>query len=203
MQKERICGFSLVELLVCMAIISILAAMYMVALGKARRKAEEVVVMESFRQDDIGRMAGGGTTTGRDPYRDAFRIQKTTSNGPFWATELLCEIEDERAFRAYWNTVINPEAKGELEFRNGMLVARDERGTEFLLKPYTPMGRIGASVPVRWEFLSTDLSETSSGTKGTTVSYSDGHVEYVRYPGNYPACLTVAELSHYFMKGKS
>jgi len=204
MTKMRGKGFSLVELLVCVAIISILAAMYMVALGKARRKAEEVVVKESFRQESIGRFAGSTGNTPADDFRglcrNAFRKPMETSNGPFWATEVICEIEDEKEFRAYWNTVINPAAQGELEFRGESLVARDENGNEFILKRCAPMGRIGPAIPVSWEFLSTDLRETSSGTLGTVVSYSDGHVEYVSYPGRYPACKTVAELSHRFMQ---
>ena len=140
MPKKRGFGFSLVELLVCVAIISILASMYMVALAKARRKAEEVGVKESFRQDSIGRMADNANIarvvenmpTDRGLFRDAFRKQMMTSNGPFWATEVLCEIEDEGAFKAYWNTVINPAAEGVLEYRNGMLVALDDTGKEFL-----------------------------------------------------------------------
>ena len=209
MNKTRGQGFSLVELLVCVAIISILAAMYMAALSKARRKAEGVVVMEGFRQDFIGRTADNAnsvnlpslTLTDRDLYRQAFRKQMPSSQGPFWASEVLCEIEDERAFRAYWHTVINPAAREALEIRDGRLLARDENGTEFSLKFLNATNRMGPPVPVSWEFLSTDLSETSSGTLGTTVSYSDGHVEYARYPGDYPACKTVAELSHRFLQG--
>ena len=211
MEKKRGNGFSLVELLVCMAIISILAAMYMTALSKARRKAVEVVVKESLRQDYMGGMAGSVNSatarneswTPRQAYRDAFRKRMTTSNGPFWATELLCEIEDEGAFKAYWNTVVNPAAHDELEFRDGNLVAHDENGKEYLLKPCSFMSRIGPPVAVSWEFISTDLHETSAGTLGTNVIYSDGHVEYVSYPGNYPACRVVAERSHLFMMGKT
>jgi prepilin-type N-terminal cleavage/methylation domain-containing protein len=211
MAQRRKFGFSLVELLVCVAIISILAAMYMAALSKARRKAEGVVVMEGFRQDNIGRAADtaniarapGYQPTDRAVFRGAYRKQLTVSGEPIWATEVLCEIEGEGAFRAYWFTVIDPAATAPLEYRHDSLVAHDDKNNEFLLKLFSPSGRVGPTVPVTWEFLSTNLQETSSGTMGTTVRYSDGHVEFMPYPGNFPACRSVAELSHESMKGRT
>lgn len=201
-------GYSLVELLVCMAIISILMAMYLPALSKARKMATEVVVKEGFRQETIGSFADGaniadsGTTlpTSRQPYRVAFLQQLGTVKDTVLVTEVLCEVESEAQFRAYWNTAINPSATDPLEFRNGMLVARDGTGNEFLLRALDSQRRVGSPIPVRWEFLSTNLAETSAGTLGTNVSFTDGHVEYVQYPGRYPACPAVAELSHAYVE---
>ena len=61
---------------------------------------------------------------------------------------------------------------------------------------YDPRG----SYVVGWEFLSTVLSETSTGTLGAEVMYSDGHVSYVRYPGEFPMRRIVAELSHEYVE---
>jgi hypothetical protein len=167
--------------------------------------------MEAFRQDNIGRAAdtanfargAGHKPTDGAVFRDAYRKQLTLSDEPVWVTEVLCEIESEGAFRAYWFTVIDPAAQTPLEYRNDSLVAHDDKKNEFLLKMFSSTGRAGPTVPVSWEFLSTNLQETSSGSMGTTVRFTDGHVEYVPYPGNFPACRSVAELSHVFMKGRT
>ena len=60
MRRHR--GFSLLELLICVAIISILMALYLPVLGKARRKAEEVAIKEGLRQDHIAREAAAANT---------------------------------------------------------------------------------------------------------------------------------------------
>lgn len=201
-------GHSLVELLVCVAIIGVLMAMYLPALSKARRKAEEVAVKEGLRQDYIGHMADRANAPNaripsptREQCRTAYRQYMTTTGGQVLATRLLYAVKDEAEFRAYWNTLINPDATAPLEFdRSGGVLATDEAGNRYVLPTMDSyrMGR-GPALPEAWEFLSTNLAETTSGTLGTTVLYSDSHVEYVRYPGSYPACVAVAELSHRFM----
>ena len=209
MAKPNPHGFSLVELLVCVAIISILMALYLPALSKARRKAEEVVVQEGFRQEYIGEMASVANiarpTSQPDPNvrarcREAFRREMTTVDGEVIVTQILFAVSDEAEFRAYWHTLINPDATGPLEYDRGRIVVTDESGNSFtLIEMDAYRARGGAPIPEGWEFLSTDLSETSSGTLGTSVLYTDSHVDYVPYPGPYPACRTVAELSHRFV----
>lgn len=199
-------GFSLLETLVCMAIVAILAAMYLPALSKARRKAEEVGVISSMHQDHIAKMTGNhqgirgplpsqdGDLRGmcRAAYRQA--MSDGSGAGTIYITELRFVVRNEAEFRAYWHTLINPAATEPLEFTNsGELIAQDEEGNTFYL------GALRDEAAMMWEFLSTNLAETSSGTLGTTVRYADGHVEYKRYPYEFPACRSVAELSHRFM----
>ncbi len=203
-------GHSLVELLVCVAIIGILAAMYLPALSKARRKAEEVAVKEGLRQDYIGHFSDSanspnarGSSPTREQCREAYRQYMTTTERQVLATRLLYAVKDEAEFRAYWNTLINPDATAPLEFdRSGGIIVEDEAGNRYTLPTMDSyrMG-MGAAVPEAWEFISTNLGETTSGTLGTSVLYSDGHVEYIRYPGAYPVCWAVAELSHRFVAG--
>lgn len=207
-------GFSLVELLVCVAIISILMAMYLPALSKARKLAEGVVVKEGIRQEVIAGHADAanaafyqGTSfatddnTLRTAARTEFRRNLTMSGRNTIVTHLIAQVKNENEFRAYWNTLVNPAAIGTIE-RNGLgIVARDEAGNKYLLQPTGEIPVSGATFAIGWEFLSTDMAESTAGTLGTTVLYSDGHVDYVPYPTAYPACPSVAELSHRFVTG--
>ncbi len=203
-------GFSMVELLIVIAIILIIAGMYMGVLSRARSKAMQVVAVEAARQSYIGKLAKGANiarpqreTYGRGECRRAYRQTLQTGSGDALVTELLYEVRTEAEFRAYWHTLINPDASGSLEFERGALVARDEDGNEHVLGPLELDRTRGKSFPIGWEFLSSDMSEMSSGSIGANVMYSDGHVEYIAYPGRYPVCSTVAALSHRFVQASS
>lgn len=205
MRRWGKCGFSLVETLVVMAIIAILMALYLPVLSKAMRKAEEVAVKEGFRQEKIGRMADSANSAGRDlgpaPGRDECRTAFRKQVNDVIATEVLYIVESDAEFNAYWQTMINPAASTPLEYsRSGNLLARDEFGDVYELPRVDKFLDEGPPFPLGWEFISTDLTDTSSGTIGTNVLYSDGHVVYVRYPGEFPATKMVAELSHRFVE---
>lgn len=196
-------GHSLVELLVCMAIIGIIASMYLPALAKAKRKADEVVVKEGLRQNHISRMAGSvnSARASANDYtledcRNAFRFTMETAKGEIIVTRLLYVVNNEAEFRAYWHTFIDPSATGPAPTD----YMYDEQGNQYpLVSVENYLRRGGPPVAEGWEFISTHLGETSSGTASTNVAYTDGHVEFVRYPSRYPACATVAELSHRFV----
>ena len=198
-------GHSLVELLVCIAIIGTLMAMSMPVYVKAMRKAKEVGVSESMRQSHIARQADKANIARpdspdgqeREACRAAYRREMSdgSGDGVIVVTEMLYDVETEEEFRAYWHTLIDPDAAAPLVFDgSGNLIAEDEDGTAFTLAPI----RAGEHGMV-WEFLSSDPRESSAGTLGTVVGYPDGHTEYVRYPQRFPACRSVAELSHRFM----
>jgi prepilin-type N-terminal cleavage/methylation domain-containing protein len=205
MRHPRSHGYSLVETLVVVAIIAILMALYLPTLSKVLRKAEEVAVKEGFRQKNIGRMADNANSAGRDlgpaPGRDECRDAFRQMVNDVIATEVLYIVENDDEFNAYWHTMINPAASTPLEYTgSGDLLARDEFGDVYELPRVDKFLDDGPSFPLGWEFISTDLTDTSSGTIGTNVIYSDGHVVYIRYPGDFPATRTVAELSHRFVE---
>jgi hypothetical protein len=183
--------------------------MYLPALSKARKQAEGVAVNEGLYQNVIANAADGYTSTSpteansaalRAEARNVFHTKLGTTQMDVYVTNLMWSAKNEAEFRAYWNTLINPNNTNIIEFRNGALVAEDESGTEYLL---LRIDAIDGTYPVSWEFLSSSTSENTSGTLGTNVVYSDGHIVYVPYPSEYPACRTVAELSHRFLAESS
>jgi prepilin-type N-terminal cleavage/methylation domain-containing protein len=205
-------GFSLVETLVVLAIIGVLASMLVAALTRARDKAMQRAAAEAGRQLYIGRLADkvniarpkSNVKYSRDECREMYRTMLDTGSGETLVTIPLYIVTNEDEFRAYWHTVINPSASGELEFEGGKLVARDEDDNAFLLMPIENMDQLRKTVPLGWQFISTDMSEMDAGSGiGTSVWYSDIHVDYIPYPGEFPVCRTVAELSHRFVQESS
>ncbi len=205
-------GFSLVELLVVVAIIGILASMYMAALARARAKARQIAAVEAIRQEHIGRLADNANIArpqvskgpGRKECRKKYRHILDTGSGDTMVTTLMYMVRSEDEFKAYWYTLIDPKASGPLEFKGNKLVARDDRGKKFeLLSLDAALRKEVELFPKAWEFISTDMADMESGSIGANVLYSDGHIEYKHYPGDYPICKTVAELSHRFVKESS
>lgn len=201
-------GYSLLELLICVAIISILMAMYASTLSKALAKAKQVAATEGMRQQGIGRMADSANSVRPDQRqsvdallraecRAAYRQWVDLGQSQTYATEMLFVVRNEAEFRAYWHTLINPENDAELERSGNGIVARDESGEEYVLLPQDTF--IGETYPVGWEFLSTNLGDTGLNGLGLNVLYSDGRVAYLTYPGGFPACRAVAELSQQFV----
>jgi prepilin-type N-terminal cleavage/methylation domain-containing protein len=199
-------GHSLIELLICVTIIGILMALYMPVLAKARRKAVQVAGGEAMRQKRIAKEADGANSVrppsvdnlpDRDACRNAYLQILQTGKHEIFVTELLYAIDGEAEFAAYWHTLINPSASGPLEFDGGVLLAKDEVGTEFRLKA------LGAALPdsgpVLWDFLSTNMADTTMTGLGINVHYADGRTAFMKYPGAYPCCATVAELSRRFV----
>lgn len=196
-------GFTLVELLVCIAIIGILAIMQVHAGIKAIRQAKSVATGEAMRQHNLDRIADNvnrgrfdsGDASTRNQCRGAFRQMYDAGRYETAVTEVLYMVRNDREFDAYYHTLVDPDADKELEFEDGKLVAYTRDGDEVLLEPRND--RVGG-VPVMWEFLSTNMSHMTTGTS-IRVMYNDTHVSNLKYPGRFPATRLVAELGQDYM----
>jgi prepilin-type N-terminal cleavage/methylation domain-containing protein len=205
--KQRQHGFSLIELLVVIAIVSILAMMQVQAGIKALRQARAVATGEAMRQNKIGHMSdnanlgrlSGDTAATRKACRDVFRGMYETGKAEAAVTEVLYALRTDRDFDAYYHTLIDPDATGELVFQDGKLKAKTGDGAEVLLEPLND--RI-TGVATMWEFLATNMSNMTTGTN-VRVMYNDGHVESVQYPSRFPASRIVAELGQDYMEKTS
>jgi len=199
---NRQAGFSIVELLVCVAIIGILLALYSSSLSKAMRAAKGVAAGEAMHQTQISKAAEAQSDEPptKEDARYAFRQELDTGKGEAIMTEVLFIVRSDAEFKAYWNTLINEENEDELAFTSsGSLVAATKSGSEYTLPPVGANDGKGGYA-IGWEFLSTVLSETGTGTLGANVMYSDGHIDFVKYPGAFPMTAAVAKFSHKFME---
>ncbi len=200
-------GFSLLELLICVTIIGILMALYLPVLSKARQKAIQTAEKEGLRQHHIGKLADGAntgttltSTPGRDECIEAFRHEISVGKHDMMVTELRYVVESEAEFRAYYHTLLEPASTDPLEYdRRGNLLAMDPEGNTFALRPIDLLSE-NEVVVIAWSFLSSDMSESSSGAMGAEVIYTDGRVQFVRYREAFPAVPAVAVFSHKFMQ---
>ncbi len=195
-------GFSIIELLVVVAIIGILLALYSSTLSRAMRMAKATATAEAFHQKTISKATSDEEPPAAEDARELYRQVLDTGKHDAIMTELLFIVRNDRQFDAYWHTLIDPRNEEELQFEdNGSLIAKTKAGETVVLWPIRKGSRSSRGpYAVGWEYLSTVLSDTSTGTLGSEVVYSDGHVTYVRYPGEFPMTRLVAELSHKFVK---
>jgi prepilin-type N-terminal cleavage/methylation domain-containing protein len=202
-------GFSLIETLVVLTIISILAMMLTTALTKAVRMAKSTASGEEMRQDRIGKVATSvheGAGPEETPAqivqhaRAAFR-QTGQAGMTKIVSSVLYAVRNDHEFRAYWHTLLNPENSQTAKFTaSGALIAFTPEGERVeLARLDGGPASSGAAIPSGWEFISTRLDETGRGDLGGNVIYCDGRREYVPYPAKFPMSRSVALLSHQFV----
>jgi prepilin-type N-terminal cleavage/methylation domain-containing protein len=199
-------GFSLIETLIVLAIISILMAMLATALTKALRMAKSTAAGEEMRVERIGTSAKAvhegddrpAPESTMEAARASFRVVHTTGMEKI-TSSVLFVVRRDIEFRAYWHTLLNRENTQPPEFtKKGALIAFTPGGDRFELPPVGRDVKDGP-YPVAWEFISTHLNETGRGDAGGNVVYSDGRREYVPYPRKFPMSKGVALLSHRFV----
>lgn len=203
-------GFSLVELLVVVAIIGIIAAFYASTLSKALRKAKEVRAKEGIRQENIGRMADNANSAGSASSRPSDEALRQNCRTAFrrWidlgqseracVTEMLYSVQNVAEFQAYYDTLIAPGNNEPIEYSGQGVVVKDVNGNKYTL-PQVPFTG-SSTLPVMWEFVAVEMAQTTLNGLGLNVLYADGHEDYLTYPNKFPACREVAECSQQFIE---
>ena len=49
-----------------------------------------------------------------------------------------------------------------------------------------------SDIPVLWDYFGLDARDSNHLPGGSNVLFMDGHVEFVRYPGDFPVCVLMA-----------
>ncbi len=196
-------GFSLLELLIVVAIIAILMTMYLATFGKVRSKAVGVAAAEGMRQGKLGRMAddangkqGPPKYPTREECRAAFR--EKIGDG-LHQTRMLYRVSSDHEFEAYYFTLIDRAATDDLVYEHRRLVAKDRDGNRYLLTLMGAFNDDSSYVPVAWEYLSTFMGDMNGTGLGGDVLWGDGHIDYVKYQDEFPMTKQVAELCRRFV----
>ncbi len=203
-------GFSILELLIVVGIISILVLLQLGAVHRVLGKVKNSARAEAIRQAALSREAdavheGPIRTEPANVFEciEAFRQTMDTGKEKILVSEMLYVVRNGDEFRAYWNTMLNPNALYTPEYDGDTLLARDPEGNVFplpaLFGSHLDANQAHGLFPIAWDFLSSNLADNTSGELGSEVLYSDGHMEFVRYPGKFPAVAEVAELTRQFV----
>lgn len=51
------------------------------------------------------------------------------------------------------------------------------------------------TIPVYWDEVSTEVAEFNHVPGGSNVLFLDGHVEFIKYPGDWPVCTMAAAIT--------
>ncbi len=199
-------GFSLIEVLVVLAIILVLLTLLVPVLTQALRMAKRTAAGEEMHSEQVGEMATAIHEGGPEKLTSeqavlqarAYFRREGQAGQKKSVSHLLFAVQDDDEFRAYWNTLLNPSNAALPEFtRGGQLIATTPEGHRYELPPADSEMRGPARI-AKWDFLSTRLEETGRMDLGGNVVYTDGRVQYVPYPREFPMSRQVAELSHRF-----
>ncbi len=203
-------GYSILELLIVVGIISILVFLQLGAMHRVLGKVKNSARAEAIRQAALSREADAvheGPMRTEPANRleciQAFKQTLDTGKEKIFVSEMLYVVRNGEEFRAYWNTMLNPNALYLPEIVDGVLIARDPEGNIYRLPAlygsHLDANKAHGLFPIAWDFLSSNLADNTSGELGSEVLYSDGHMEFVRYPGKFPAVKEVADLTRQFV----
>ena len=210
-------GYSMVEMLVVIAIIMVLLTIAVPRYVKVVWLAKQVAMDEGKHQRHIGEISTGvlsnphGSRPGGDSSsytveqlrakaRASYRQTFDAGKFDYYLTEVVCVIDNDHEFRAYWHSLIGPDESVSVDLDGGSVTVRDEHGNAYTLARVLPWQYESHGIhAIAWDFLSTGMKHMTTGNRGVTAEYNDGSQAHLRYPGEFPATTTVAELSQRFM----